>query len=73
VSWPNSTGNSISYSGALHLKNDYYLFVLSILRHAVACLSVSLGYVLKVQSTGMFVANKPLTSFESCSAARSKI
>jgi hypothetical protein len=41
------------------LKKTTINFVLSILRHAVAWLSVSIGYVLKVQRTGMFVVNKP--------------
>jgi hypothetical protein len=49
----------LGYYGALHLKNDYDHFVLSILRHAVACLSVSISYFLKVQRTGMFVENMP--------------
>jgi hypothetical protein len=66
------TNNPISYSGALHLKTQYFSLMLSILRHAVACLSVFHYSTIpffhhsntndrKVQRTGMFVANKPTT------------
>jgi hypothetical protein len=59
--------NPISYFGALHLQTQYFPLMLSILRHAVACLSVSIGYFLKVQRTGMFVENMPALILEAAS------